>query len=132
MAKKGNSITERLEGLRDLLEDVTECWPEQLPSVFPSDNGVKHSRALLRAADYFKLDLTKETDTDLLLKILAEVVFPSRGRQVGTAGWGVERLRQLGAHWRDLDRENPGISDTARRQKKSRNGTHRNTKVLPR
>ena len=28
MAKKGNPAASRLKELRDLVEDVTECWPE--------------------------------------------------------------------------------------------------------
>jgi hypothetical protein len=54
MAKKGNSAASWLKELRDLVEDVTESWPEHLPHLFRRDEGAKHSRALQRAADYFQ------------------------------------------------------------------------------
>jgi hypothetical protein len=112
MGKTGDSIASRLQQWRDQFEDVTECAPVLLPSLFHCDKDAKYSRALLKAAAYFKLDPSKEADLYVLLQILAEVVFPDRGRQSGTAGWGARRLNDLGRHWREVERANPGISDS--------------------
>jgi hypothetical protein len=47
MAKRGRSIADRLKNWHDLLEDVTECYPEGLSVLFEE----KRSPAVLDAAD---------------------------------------------------------------------------------
>jgi hypothetical protein len=84
------AIPSRLKEWRGWVEDVTECSPEFLPSLFHRDKDAKYSRALLKAAAYFKLDPSKEADLYLLLQIMAEVVFPDRGRQKRHCGVGRE------------------------------------------
>jgi hypothetical protein len=107
--KKGNTISTRLKSWRELLEDIKECRPEWLTSEFGS--GAKPSPEVLKAAKYFNLDLTKKDDSALLLRIMAEVVFPPRGRQKGNKQWGVDRLVTLGKQWLEIQRVEPGISD---------------------
>jgi hypothetical protein len=109
MAKGPKSISDRLREWKELLEDVRECRPEWMQSVFGS--GAKQGSAVPKAANYFKLDLTKKDDTDLLLRILAQVAFPERGREKGSKQWGVDRLTKLGRHWREVERMCAGISD---------------------
>jgi ElaB/YqjD/DUF883 family membrane-anchored ribosome-binding protein len=109
MAKKG--YADRLRGWKEDIAETMQWCPEQLNDSFGRDSGANHSRAVLRAATYFNLDVTKKADSGLLLQVLAEVVFPNRGRQSGTAAWSVHRLAALAAHWRELEQANPGISD---------------------
>jgi hypothetical protein len=112
MAKKGKSVSDRLGIWRAILEDVTESNPQFLSDFFYDGTATKRSPALLKAAAYFKLDLSSEIDTYRLLHILAEVAFPSKGRKQGSMRWGIGRLKELGAHWREIERTNPGISDS--------------------
>jgi hypothetical protein len=66
--------------------------------------------ALERATAYFKLD--PKADAQVLLLILANVVFPATGRERGRMSWGIERLKRLGAHYDEVALANPGgISD---------------------
>jgi hypothetical protein len=104
MAK--NSVGKRAESIKDLLADVRAYCPEILrPSI-------ELMSAVNRAAKYFNLDMNKREESDLLLGILAVLVFPNVGRKKGSAQWNSLRLSQLGGHWREIERANPGISDS--------------------
>jgi hypothetical protein len=106
---KGNSNADRLREAKEILEDIRECHPEWLTPRFRADTNP--SPAVSKAAQYFNLDLTKKDDADLLLNILAGVVFPERGRDKGNKHWGVDRLVKLGKQWLEIARSSPGISD---------------------
>ena len=107
---KGNSIADRLEEIKTFYEDVRECSPD-LWSHFCGDPK-KRSAAVLKAANYFNLDLASEAESALLLGILADVVFPGSGRPKRSKQWGIARLTKLGTHWREVERASPGISDS--------------------
>jgi hypothetical protein len=107
---KGNSIADRLEEIKTFYEDVRECSPDLWPH-FCGDPK-KRSAAVLKAANYFNLDLTSEAESALLLQILAGVVFPGSGRPKRSKQWGIARLTKLGTHWREVERASPGISDS--------------------
>lgn len=109
---KAETNADRLKFWKELLEDATECDPELLPDLFYDGTNAKRFTALLRAAEYFKLDLSSKADSDRLLHILAEVTFASAGRKKGALRWGVKQLNELGAHWQEIERERPGISDS--------------------
>jgi hypothetical protein len=109
MAKKGNSIADRLREWKEVLEDIKECRPEWLPDLFRTSAQAARNRA----AEYFKLDPTDKTDSERLLYILSDVAFPKAraGRPKRSDQWGVDRLAELGRRWREVDRTCPEISD---------------------
>jgi hypothetical protein len=110
-AKRGNSIVDRLKAWKEFYEDLNECRPELLPD-FLYDRHEENGKcaALERATAYFKLD--PKADAQVLLVILANVVFPATGRERGRMSWGIERLKRLGAHYDEVALANPGgISD---------------------
>ena len=109
---KADTNADKLKFWKELLEDATECDPELLPDLFYDGTNAKRFTALLRAAEYFKLDLSRKGDSHQLLHILAEVTFSSAGRKKGALRWGVKQLNELGAHWQEIERERPGISDS--------------------
>jgi hypothetical protein len=113
MAKQVRSTAARIREWREFLEDFTECHPEGLPGLF----GEKPSPAVMKAASYFNLDLTNQIDSDRLLHILADVAFPPTGRQTGSKFWGFERLRMLGAHWREVGGAEISDSEAAKKIK---------------
>jgi hypothetical protein len=106
-AKRGNSIVDRLKAWKEFYEDLKECRPELLPN-FLYDPDEKHEKcaALERATAYFKLD--PKADAQVLLLILANVVFPATGRERGRMSWSIERLKRLGAHYDEVALSNPG------------------------
>lgn len=109
MAKRGNSVSDRLKATKLFYEDVRECSPELIPELWATPD--RRTASLLRAAAYFKLDLSDAIQSALLLRILADVAFPETGRQKGTKHWSIERLAALGGHWFEVQRTNPDISD---------------------
>ena len=116
MAKRGKSVGDRLEFIRDFYEDVRECCPELMPFFYREP--AKKSAALLKAADYFKIELDNKTQSAWLLRNLAEVVFPEKGREKGSKYWGFERLSQLSVHWIEVDGPQISDSEAARKIKK--------------
>jgi len=110
MAKKGISVAERLKETKDFYEDAREVCPDLMP-IFYGDP-TRKSPALLKAADYFRIDLSSAVETAFLLRTLAAVAFPERGRSKGTKHWNIDRLKTLGEHWFEVEQAVPGVSDS--------------------
>jgi hypothetical protein len=104
------SIAKRLKSTKDFYEDARELCPDLMHLFYGDPN--RKNPALLRAADYFKVDLSNPVQSAFLLRILADMAFPERGRTKGTRHWNVERLSKLGQHWLEAEQATPGISDS--------------------
>ena len=112
---KGPTVSQELKSLKVLLEDFRECQPEFLPSTFATDRP-----EVIRAAEYFGLDLAKKDDAQYLLSILAQATFPgkgTRGRKKASKKWTEEHFLNLGLDLREVETENPGISDSEAAEK---------------
>jgi hypothetical protein len=117
---------------RDRVKQRLEYWREHLDSGFPHpsdsrlaalpDRLIKYLRftgggadpgSLKRAAEYFGLNPAHKDESDVLLRILADVVFakPAKGRPTGST-WDEDRLSKLGHHLHDLEKRLGRLSDT--------------------
>jgi hypothetical protein len=82
---------------------------------FLEDNCEYDPKSLEKAADYFALDLKQELDIDILIRVLAAVLFPTRrpGRAKGNNKyWTDSRLIRLGMEDCELRAKNSGYNDT--------------------
>jgi hypothetical protein len=117
---------------RDRVKQRLEYWRERLDSGFPHpsdsrlaalpDELIKYFRfkgggadpgSLKRAAEYFGLNPEDKNQSDMLLHILADVVFakPAKGRPTGST-WDEDRLSELGQHLHNLEKRVGRLSDT--------------------
>ena len=83
--------------------------------LFLQDNCDCNPKSLERAADFFGLNLKQELDWDILIRVLAAVLFPTkkRGRTKGdNKYWTDYRLCLLGRKDSEIRTENPDYSDT--------------------
>jgi hypothetical protein len=72
-------------------------------------------KSLDKAAKFFELDAKQEADCDILMRVLAAVLFPTRKRGRVSAGhkyWTDYRLCLLGRKDRELRNKNPDLNDT--------------------
>jgi hypothetical protein len=107
MAKR-DKVAERLEEVLETLDDHRECLsPERFKAwchyqyAEPAEWKPEE-----RAAKYFGLDPADPTDSKVLLRLLAYVVFPKpkkQGRKKGGNKWNVERFVTLGSRLHDLE-----------------------------
>jgi hypothetical protein len=115
MAKKDNIKKRLKDWRRSAWETIFFSYQtiDEWASEFNFRRLSKNEKRLLsNAAQFFELDYKKGSHRDLLLFILADIVFGSRkaGRR-RTKQWDRKRLLDLAAHWREVERVNPGISD---------------------
>jgi hypothetical protein len=67
---------------------------------------------LRRAGEYFGLDPTDQIESKFLLIILAEILFPDKGRKKGTKEWDTVRLWLLASRVKFLEEEHPRWNDS--------------------
>jgi hypothetical protein len=89
------------------------------PGGLPSDEYIRRTlhcdpTSLKRAAEFFGLNPTVESDVCLLALLLAEELFGKRrrGRKPGNKAWDERRLLELAHLYEELKREWPRASDT--------------------
>ena len=117
MTKNAVPIKRRLDEWVALYEDVSRFDGEynfrEIADRRLSSYQAKGSRSLEKAIEYFDLDLRDEEDSDLLLRILADIAFGVRpkGRRKGTTRWNSGSLFILGFHDDLVRRKNPEMSD---------------------
>jgi hypothetical protein len=106
---KKASTNAELKECKVFLEDFRESRPDLLQLIWPSDYA-----PLMSAAKFFGFDLAKKDDAHYLLCILAGVLFPEKGkgRKKGNKQWEIRRVLDLGHHFREVESDNPGISDS--------------------
>jgi hypothetical protein len=97
------------------LEDPDPGLTKRAFHLYLKDNCECDPKSLENAAKFFGLDLTRELDCDILIRVLAAVLFPTkrRGRAKGSNKyWTDYRLCLLGRKDRELRAANPGYNDT--------------------
>lgn len=88
----------RAKRLKQWQDDLRRSWPN-----------LTDDSALLRAAKYFGLDPIR--DADLLLRVLADVLFGKAGRPKGSKKWDSSKLLQLAHHHLEVKWHSPKLSD---------------------
>jgi|SRR5262249_14636419 len=117
--KKGNPVALRLKNYREGLDELRRHFPEVplTPLCFFDEwwtDRCMPPPGLSKAADFFGLDLSKSEQRQLLLNILADVVFgeQKKGRpRAKKRKWDVLTLIQLAVDCNKVKAEAPGISD---------------------
>jgi len=120
MAKKaGNLVTIRLKWCREYLDSVRHYFPDLplTPAIFDAEEETRvltdHPQ-LEKAATFFGLDLRIPAQRELLLVILADVLFfeSKKGRPSGQKGkWDRLTLIQLAVDCNKVKEDIPRISD---------------------
>ena len=114
--KKVNPVAIRLEWYREEL-DQTRHYFRDLPltaSVFDGQEPFTGKQQLLKAGEFFGLDLSNQAHLDLLLVILADVVFgeQKKGRPPAKKRkWDRLKLIQLAVDCNKVKEDMPKISD---------------------
>lgn len=118
--KKGNPVAMRLEAYREALDQIRHYFPQVRLTPTSvcffeqtlSDTGV--TQALTRAVKFLGLDVSDPANRDLLLFILADVVFGERnkGRPLAKKRkWDRLTLIQLAVDCNKVKEDMPRISD---------------------
>jgi hypothetical protein len=119
--KKGNPVDLRLKRYRETLADIRRLFPDipVTPAIFDGqDDDIRTLTghpSLRRAAEFFNLELSAGPQRQLLLEILADVLFAEnkRGRpQAQKRKWDILTLIQLAVDYNKVKEDMPGISDT--------------------
>jgi hypothetical protein len=117
--KKGNPIDLRLKSYRKALDEGRRLFPG-LPLTPAYFDGQEDTRTLIghpslnKAAKFFDLDLSVEAQRELLLQILADVLFAEskKGRPAARKPkWDILTLIQLAVDCNKVKEDLPGTSD---------------------
>src|SRR5262249_4550431 len=110
---KRDQVKKRLEQIRKSLDRARQS-PDEMKKWRRQFLGRPDWKPMERAAAYFGLDPSDESDRTVLLRALTYVLFPKskKGRPKGSDYWNPKRLFKLGSLLYELERKSGPLSDS--------------------
>ena len=110
MAKQ--RVQKELTRWRNMLEYAREEYGPDGFRAYLAQAAEKDTPHIARAGEYFGLDPNHQTEAQVLLRVLAQILFPKKGRRKGTKAWSGLRLLTLAFRAQEMEAKHPRLNDS--------------------